>query len=63
MSTPSEQMQINADADARLTAAFANHAAGRAVAAAAAPGFILRLALRVRPPASRVRGRTVPAPA
>jgi hypothetical protein len=37
MSTLSDQMQINADADARLTAAFARHAEGRA-AAAAAPG-------------------------
>jgi hypothetical protein len=62
MSTLSEQMQMNADADARLTAAFARHAAGRA-AAAAAPGAIRRLALRVHPVVGGVRGRTIPAPA
>lgn len=62
MSTLSQQLQINADADARLNAAFARHAAGRA-AAAAAPGVIRRFALRVRPLSGRVTGRTVAATA
>jgi hypothetical protein len=58
----SRQMQINADADAGLTAAFARHAAGRA-AAAAVPGVIQRIALCVHPLASHRTARTVPAPA
>jgi hypothetical protein len=62
MSTLSQQLQINADADGRLNAAFARHAAGRA-AAAAAPGVTRRLALRVHSAAGRVRVRTIPAPA
>jgi hypothetical protein len=62
VSTVIKQMQINAGADAGLTAAFARHAAGRAVAASE-PGAIQRLALRLPAFASRDDEGTVPAPA
>jgi hypothetical protein len=54
MSTLSDQMQINADADARLTAAFARHAEGRAVQRLP-PGVTRRLALRMHSAAGRAR--------
>jgi hypothetical protein len=62
MSTLSEQMQINARANASLTAAFAAHAARRADAAAAS-SVISRVAFRVHLLAGRDRALTVLLPA
>ena len=62
MSTLSEQMQINARANANLTAAFAAHAAGRADAAATS-SVISRLAFRVHLLAGRDRAPIVLVPA